>query len=355
MLADLSSGTSGADIYYGFTEFQGSLYFRANDGVNGNELWKVNPTTGLTMVKDIRPGSAGSNSNLIWVVGNSMYFQADDGTNGYEMWRSDGTNIGTYMVANLNPGTGDSYPKCYTDFGNDKILFQANDGTHGNELWIYNSSLPASTTNPHMVVDLRAGSDSSSPCGYETDSFATRNGVAVITPYTSTYGREIWITDGTSQGTHLHTDLNPGTNSGFYYGFCGDPEDLIFGNKLYFNTGGGELFTYDFADNTTTAIGSGVSNDCMMTYDPLYLEEFDGQIYFGANNGNDGNELHRYNPVDNIMQMVGDYNPTGDGVYTYSMGTIIAYDDTLIWRCTNYSHNSELCRLGTSTDITYSE
>ena len=110
MLADLRSGANGADIYYGFTEFQGSLYFSANDGVNGNELWKVNPTTGLTMVKDIRPGSDGSNINHIIVVGNSMYFVADDGTNGYEMWRSDGTNIGTYMVANLNPGTGDSYP-----------------------------------------------------------------------------------------------------------------------------------------------------------------------------------------------------------------------------------------------------
>ena len=235
LLADLHTGTSGADIYYGFTEFQGSLYFGANDGVNGRELWKANPTTGLTMVKDIRPGSDSSSLMGISVAGDSMYFRASDGTNGYEMWKSDGSTVGTYMVANLNPGTGDSYPKCYTDFGDDRILFVANDGTHGNELWMYNSSLPASSTNPHMVIDIRAGSDNSNPCGYEADSLATRDGVASSFPYTSNYGREIWITDGTSQGTYLHTDIRQGVNSGTGESTCDDPEDLIFGNKFYFS------------------------------------------------------------------------------------------------------------------------
>ncbi|MED6338577.1 MAG: hypothetical protein VYC12_06080, partial [Candidatus Thermoplasmatota archaeon] len=159
---------------------------------------------------------------------------------------------------------------------------------------------------------------------------------------------------------------NSGTNSGIYDGFCQDPEDIIFGNKLYFaaytSTRGSELFTYNFADNTTTALpevrpgtSSGVYSDCVVMPTPLHMEEFDGQIYFRGDNGNTGSELYRYNPVDNIIEMVEDYNPTGTGNRVYSMGTMIAYDDTLIWRCFNDSHGSELCRLGTSTDITYSE
>ena len=363
-LANLYPGSSSPSIY-GFTEYQGSLYFAADDSVYGKELWKANPTTGLTMVKNIRPGSPASDISYLTVIGDIMYFRANDGTNGNEMWRSDGTTMGTYMVANINPGTGDSYPRCFTDFGDDKILFTANDATHGNELWMYNSSTPASATNPHLVIDLRSGSDSSNPCGYEGDGLPTKDGVAVIFPYTTNYGREIWITDGTSQGTYLHTDIRPGTDTGVYDGVCGDPEDFIFGDKLYFigytSARGGELYVYDFTDNTTTALpeanpgsNSGVNIDCMMGY-PLALEEFSGQIYFRGFNSNYGSELYRYNPIDNITEIVGDYNiGTSSGNYVYSVGMMITYDDTLIWRCYNDSHGDELCRLDTSTDMTYS-
>jgi ELWxxDGT repeat protein len=363
-LADLYPGSNSASIY-GFTEYQGSLYFAADDSVYGKELWKANPTTGLTMVKNIRPGSAGSDAYSLTVIGDIMYFRANDGTNGNEMWRSDGTTMGTYMVANINAGTGDSYPRCFTDFGDDKILFAASDGTHGNELWMYNSSLVVSTSNPHMVEDIRLGSPSSTPCGYDQDSFSTRDGVAVIFPYTTNYGREIWITDGTSQGTYIHTDIRPGTNSGTE-GVCGDLEHQMFGDKLYFAgytpARGNELYAYDFTDNTTTALpevnpgsNSGVYTDCVMMLDYMYLEEFAGQIYFKGSNSNYGSELYRYNPIDNITEIVGDYRiGSNSGNSAYSEGTIIAYDDTLIWRCSNESHGDELCRLDTSTDMTYS-
>ena len=364
LLADLRPGTSGADIYNGFTEFQGSLYFGANDGVNGRELWKADPITGLTMVMDIRPGSDSSNLNQISVAGDSMYFQAHDGTNGYEMWRSDGSTAGTYMVANLYPGSGDSYPRCFTDFGDDRILFQADDGTHGNELWMYDSSSTANATNPYMVVDLEPGTSGSTPCGYEGESYPTRDGLAVFFPYTANYGREIWITDGTSQGTYLHTDIYQGTSSSNMEGLCGDPNDSIFGNKFYFTAytqaRGSELFAYDFAENTTTALpevnpgtDSGVYSDCMMMMEPLTLAEFDGQIFFKAYGGNTGGELHRYNPVDNITEMVQDYDPgTSTGNAAFSDGQMIAYGDTLFWTCNNDAHGPELCYLVTNTSIT---
>ena len=363
-LADLYPGVNSPSIY-DFTEYQGSLYFAADDSVYGRELWKANPTTGLTMVKNIRPGSPGSDISYLKVIGDIMYFRANDGTNGNEMWRSDGTTMGTYMVANINPGTGDSYPGCFTDFGDDKILFTANDATHGNELWMYNSSTPASATNPHLVIDLISGSDSSNPCGYGDDGLSTKDGVAVIFPYTTNYGREIWITDGTSQGTYLHTDIRPGADSGAYDSVCGDPEDFTIGDKLYFTgyttTRGSELYAYDFTDNTTTALpeanpgtDSGVYSDCFMGI-PLAVEEFGGQIYFRGHNSNYGSELYRYNPIDNITEIVGDYNiGTSSGNNVYSVEMIITYDDTLIWRCYNDSHGDELCRLDTSTDMTYS-
>ena len=139
----------------------------------------------------------------------------------------------------------------------------------------------------------------------------------------------------------------------------------MFGDKFYFAgytpARGNELYAYDFTDNTTTALpevnpgsNSGVYNDCVMSMDYMYLEEFAGQIYFRGTNSNYGSELYRYNPIDNITEIVGDYRiGTASGNSAYSEGTIIAYDDTLIWRCSNESHGDELCRLDTSTDINY--
>ena len=34
-------------------------------------------------------------------VGNTLYFEANDGTNGYELWKSDGTASGTVMVKDI--------------------------------------------------------------------------------------------------------------------------------------------------------------------------------------------------------------------------------------------------------------
>ena len=133
-------------------------------------------------------------------------------------------------------------------------------------------------------------------------------------------------------------------------------------DAAYTQARGSELFAYDFAENTTTALpevtpgtDSGIYSDCMMG-DPLILAELDGQIYFRAYQNNFGGELFRYNTVDNITEMVQDYNPgTGSGNYAYSAGRMIAYGDTLFWTCNNDAHGSELCHLGTNTGITYTD
>ena len=109
------------------------------------------------VVKDIQPGSSGSSPAYITAIGSTLYFRANDGTNGSELWKSDGTGGGTQMVKDINP-SGSSNPNDLTEVGG-ALFFVANDGTNGFELWGSTGTGPGTG----MVKDIWPGSDGSSP------------------------------------------------------------------------------------------------------------------------------------------------------------------------------------------------
>src|SRR6185369_4959711 len=76
-----------------------TLFFTADDGGSGNELWKLDTTTGTTArVKDICPGPCSSSPIWLTALGNLVLFLAEDGVHGHELWRSDGTDGGTFLL-----------------------------------------------------------------------------------------------------------------------------------------------------------------------------------------------------------------------------------------------------------------
>ncbi|MGB0378589.1 MAG: ELWxxDGT repeat protein, partial [Poseidonia sp.] len=137
MVKDINSGSTGSTPRQ-LTTVGSTLYFSAWDSTNGRELWKSDGTTsGTVMVKDIKIGSnsgisiyAPSSASL----GNTLYFQADDGTHGYELWKSDGTTSGTVMVKDIRIGSGSSDLAYLRAVGN-TLYFVADDGANGLELW----------------------------------------------------------------------------------------------------------------------------------------------------------------------------------------------------------------------------
>ncbi len=159
----------------GFTVFNGMLYFRANDGDSGLELWTSDGTdAGTVRVKDINPGYLGSSPYDLTVFNNALYFSAFNSQQyqgepvfGYfptdrEPWKTDGTEAGTVRAKDINPGNspGDSDPKHFTVFGG-ALYFSAYDGVSGYELW----KTDGTESGTVRVKDINRGAGSSSPGG----------------------------------------------------------------------------------------------------------------------------------------------------------------------------------------------
>lgn len=131
--------------------FQGNkFFFLAATPAAGDELWVSDGTlTGTYMVKDIYPGTGDgidpTKSVSFLYTSTAFYFAATDGINGDELWTTDGTSVGTSMVADINPNAGDADPSLPIYLCNGKIIFAATDGDNANatDLFVVNGSFSA--------------------------------------------------------------------------------------------------------------------------------------------------------------------------------------------------------------------
>ena len=95
-----------------------AVFFVANDSINGNELWTTDGTErGTTIVLDINPGWRSSNPRHLRAVGNRLYFTATDLDKGEELWVSEGTADETTCVLDLHSGIKSSSPQGMVQFG----------------------------------------------------------------------------------------------------------------------------------------------------------------------------------------------------------------------------------------------
>jgi ELWxxDGT repeat protein len=112
------------------------VFFSANDGVRGAELWKSDGrAAGTVRVKDIVAGPDSSSPADLQRVGERVFFRADDGVHGAEVWMSDGTEAGPNLVRDVLHGAPSSSAREFSTKGSHLMFFSANGGKRGLGIW----------------------------------------------------------------------------------------------------------------------------------------------------------------------------------------------------------------------------
>ena len=189
-------------------------FFAASDATHGEELWVTDGTVaGTRIVKDINPGSSGSDVNWMARFNDKVVFAANDGMNGMEVWISDGTTAGTYMIKQIHEWGDGSNPNGFTQVNETQFVFRArnvdseNYNATAEQYWLWVSD--GTEEGTELIAEcatLWPGQDNGT---YHYHWMRVGRKVFFKADNKDrTVGGELWITDGTAQGTRLVKDIN---------------------------------------------------------------------------------------------------------------------------------------------------
>jgi ELWxxDGT repeat protein len=350
---------------YNLVEFNDKLYFNADNGKVGNELYVSDGTAeGTQLLVDIYPGennygySNSSFPNSLVEFNDKLYFTANNGEVGNELYVTDGTATGTQLVLDIYPGedsygnVSSSYPSSLVEF-DDKLYFTANNGEVGDELYVSDGTAEGTK----LLVDLRSGEDDyGNIYGSDASNLVEFNGKLYFSARDNEKGNELFVSDGTAEGTEVLVDIHPGENN---YGIANGsyPSNLVeFNDKLYFSANNGEnnteLYVTDGTVNGTQLVADINQGENSSGYSygsfPNNLVEFNDKLYFTANNGETGTELYVSDGTAKGTQFVADINPKLDN-YGYPNGSfpynLTVVGDELFFSADNGEIGTELFKL----------
>ena len=173
------------------------------EGVNG-VLWSIEPgASEATLISDPALGPSGIREVYTKVFDEIIAFPGWSAAEGMELWISDGTETGTVLWKDINPGPEFSDPQNLTNvYGT--LFFTADDGSNGRELFISNGTAVGTT----LVKDIEPGEASSFPT-----ELTNVSGILFFAADNAEQGIELWKSDGTTTGTTLVQDILPGMAS----------------------------------------------------------------------------------------------------------------------------------------------
>jgi ELWxxDGT repeat protein len=306
------------------------------------ERREVLATLGPAIVADINPsgsglvpggGASSPYTPTVTAVGDRVYFEADDGVHGHELWVSDGTEEGTHMVVDAQPGTNGRIEaltaigenvyfvsvKGFNNGSNPQLWVTGAAGTHlvnanglvftavlpgvreldgeayfvvqGDELYatgLQSGLWKANGADATLVrddgyyigVDGVVRNSSYAFFSPELGRSAVAHGFLYFTAISAVNGSEIWRTNGST--VERVTDIVPGSDSPTIYTMYSTGDKLYFTNDPEF-AGATQLWVIDGPGSPATLLRD--FSPASTTAHSVSPVTFGGHTYFWVSDG----------------------------------------------------------------------
>lgn len=287
-----------------FKIFNGKLYFTAESNTTGREICFTDGTiAGTSVLKDIYPGTNPSIDSQFdphfTVFNNKLFFVANDGTTGFELWSTDGTSSGTSLFKNIRETESETNPYNQGAFKNislyslppfkvvnNKMYFAANSdftNQYGTTFRLFETDgTPNGTTQIDMPIPVNSGTTANFIQGIY--------GLTLVNTDLIVFG-STFVTSAGGSGTSVQSGIfkvattNQVTQVGTiipYAGDSGSGSDTEQGSMKFFN---GEY--YFIAPGATS--GSNLElwkmNPTTLQFTQVSQPAAQGFILFNTNNG----------------------------------------------------------------------
>lgn len=311
------SGYSATSSQAGRAVLGSDVYLAGWTVATGTELYRVRIGQAPQLVADIHPGPLGSKLQLGAVVGNTLFFAADDGVNGFELWKTDGTTAGTTLVHDLEPGSGGAFIEHITPF-NGGVVFVAKTNGVARELW-WSDGTP---TGLVQITNLTVPNFTS----IFTEMHVSGNRL-FFAAVEHTVGMEIFVTDGTPGSVTLLADMAPGIKNA-------DPFQFIdYGGLTYVTIKSTHTQNTELWKTDGTPAGTSVVMELGPAFLPPNwtvgeMIEVGGKLVFSAMTDALGGELWVTDGTPAGTQVLTDFNAPG---ITPTPFRLTAYNQTVLF------------------------
>lgn len=343
LLKDLSPGPSGQSSGWHFNFFSawdGTQAFTLFVKPNNRSLWRTDGTrVGTTPVKEGKISSPFQDPRGFVSFAGKTYFTAHSGNFDIfgeptlELWSTDGTESGTQIEVDLQALSNATFTSEMVVY-KDRLYFIANTQATGAEVW----STDGTAAGTSILLDIAPGSLHSvfhDSFGEEIPFFYEFNGLLFFAAADPQHSRELWVTDGTSQGTHIVKDIAPGTQDAV-------PTEITpFKDKLLFVAGKSPSNRALYSTDGTAA-GTLRLTDPNGLFSPTKFRDFvvlGDNVYFAGFTSWQGWELWRTDGTAAGTSQLIDLQP---GIAGSSPYLLLKAGDGIYFRAETTAHGPEL-------------